>query len=49
VTMRLIQSMLLAPNLSASSDTLSATTAYARRRFAPLVLAMCRPGSGGAP
>jgi hypothetical protein len=49
VTMRLIQSMLLAPNISALSDSFSATAEYARRRFVPLVLAMCRPRSDGVP
>ncbi|WP_234834775.1 TetR/AcrR family transcriptional regulator [Mycolicibacterium stellerae] len=47
ITTRLIQSMLLAPNLSGPSNTFVAIADYARRRFVPLVYAMCRPGSGG--
>ncbi|MET0475890.1 MAG: hypothetical protein ABW001_14755 [Mycobacterium sp.] len=46
VTTRLIQSMLLAPNISAPTDTLRAVADYARRRYVPLAFAMCRPGEG---
>jgi AcrR family transcriptional regulator len=49
VTTRLIQSMLLAPNVSTPTDTFGAITDYARRRYVPLVYAMCLPSPGEAP
>jgi AcrR family transcriptional regulator len=46
LTTRLIQSMLLAPNVSAPTDTRGAITDYARRCYVPLVFAMCLPNGG---
>jgi TetR/AcrR family transcriptional regulator, repressor for uid operon len=48
VTTRLIQSMLLAPNVSAPTDTFGAIIKYAGLRYVPLVYAMCLPGTGEA-
>lgn len=49
VTTRLIQSMLLAPNISAPTDTFGAIADYARRRYVPLAYAMCLPSPGEMP
>ena len=49
VTTRLIQSMLLAPNVSAPTDTFGAVIGYVGLRYVPLVYAMCLPGADEAP
>jgi AcrR family transcriptional regulator len=46
VTTRLLQSMLLIPSMSLPTKTFGDAALYARRRFVPLVYAMCQPDPG---